>query len=189
MRMLLLSLVFLAPAGLAADPVYRYTDEKGVIHYTDKPPSKDAKPVQLPPLQTFPATPVAPGPSTASVTPLPGPVLIEPMPIGTRFSLSISSPTPDQIFREIGGGMNVSVAVMPGLVRGYGLVYYVDGKARNADPTDATTFSLPDLDRGSHTVAVAMIGPDGKEVARSEPVTVHFKLPVAPPPAPPPAAP
>src|SRR5690242_19267107 len=44
-----------APAKKPAptNQVYKWVDEKGVIHYTDKPPTQNATPAKLPPLQTF----------------------------------------------------------------------------------------------------------------------------------------
>src|SRR5690349_18207126 len=48
-----------APAPVAKKPatrsgeVYKWIDDKGVVHYTDKPPSQNATPAALPPLQTY----------------------------------------------------------------------------------------------------------------------------------------
>lgn len=45
----LIYFVFYAPS-LNATPIYRYTDKNGVVHYTSKKPSPNAKPAKLPPI-------------------------------------------------------------------------------------------------------------------------------------------
>lgn len=43
------TILILAAANVAvASPVYKWTDKEGKVHYTSTPPSKDAKPAQLP---------------------------------------------------------------------------------------------------------------------------------------------
>ena len=130
----ILLLILLAGAAQATE-VYRYTDENGVTHYTDKAPSKDAAPAKLPALQTMPSLSGKVNTSTSSAS---APKVFVP-----DFSLSISSPTPEQTFRNPGEAVEVSVSVMPGLAAGYGLIYSVDGSAQNPDPTLSTSLSLP----------------------------------------------
>ena len=165
----ILLLILLAGAAQATE-VYRYTDENGVTHYTDKAPSKDAAPAKLPALQTMPSLSGKVNTSTSSAS---APKVFVP-----DFSLSISSPTPEQTFRNPGEAVEVSVSVMPGLAAGYGLIYSVDGSAQNPDPTLSTSLSLPGLERGSHSIGVALVDAQGNEVASSS-VTVHMKPPVA----------
>ena len=49
---LMLALIFALPA---AAEVYRWVDENGVVHYTDKPPAPGAEPAKLPKLQKMPS--------------------------------------------------------------------------------------------------------------------------------------
>ncbi|HSW13542.1 MAG TPA: DUF4124 domain-containing protein [Solimonas sp.] len=170
---LLLSLSLLSLA--AAAEVYKYTDEKGVVHYTDQPPSKGARPASLPPLQTVPSDviagsrsePDAPSRSRAAAA-------------AEAYSLSIVSPTPEQTFREPGGNVEVSVSVQPELQSGYGLMFYVDGAPATPEPVAGTGVSLSGLERGAHAIAVALVDADGKEVTRSS-VTVYMKPPTVKP--------
>lgn len=164
--LLLLGLSSVALAAEEDDDVYRYVDEKGVIHFTDKPPTKGAKPLNLPKVQTFKANS---GNSTAS-TPTPPPAI-------PQFSLAITSPTPDQTIRDTSTDLNVSVSVLPGLVGGYGLIYSLNGQAQNDTPIDQTSFTLSGVERGSHSVTVALVNDKGDEVASSA-VTIHRHPPI-----------
>lgn len=165
LRTLLVAL-WLLPLAASAE-IYKYVDEKGVTHYSDKPPAKGAKPATLPPLQTIPSSD-SPQASAAE------PAQKKKPPVD--YVLAIASPAPEQTFRDTSGEVSVSVSVQPALAEGYGLMYYVDGKAATAEPVASTGFSLAGLERGSHAIAVALVDPEGEEVARAG-VTVHLKPP------------
>lgn len=166
-RLPLLILLTTLPTLVMAAQVYRYTDDKGVVHYTDKPPSKDATPTSLPPIQTFK--------STATPKEIQA---IEKKAVAKNFSLSIESPTPDQNYREPDPNVVVSVRVMPGLVGGHGLLYFVDGKLQNEAPSSSTQYTVGGLERGSHTIEVSLVNAAREEQARTA-VTVHVKQPSA----------
>ena len=46
----LATLLFLSLAPALADNVFRWADEKGVVHYTSKPLEQNSKPAALPPI-------------------------------------------------------------------------------------------------------------------------------------------
>ena len=172
MRKLALLIVLALPLPLAAQ-VYKYTDEKGQVHYTDKPPTKGAKPANLPPLHTYKPL-EASGASEAG-----GPATAEPAKPAAAaggFEVRIVSPVADQTNRDASGTLQVSVAVSPALPDGYMLAYYVDG-AMNGDPTPSTSATLSEVERGQHSISAAVLDPDGVEVARSAPVTVFLRQP------------
>lgn len=163
MRYFLL-LMLLTGAVQAAEPdktgkVYRWVDDKGVIHYTDKPPSQGAKPAKLPPLQTFKphrpaATPAAPAAKPkAAVAP----------------SVRILSPAADQTVRS--SELAVSASSTPEKAGRY--AFYLDG-AMVAEATEPSHL-LRGLERGSHRIEVAVKAADGRELARSPAVTVHVQ--------------
>jgi hypothetical protein len=167
--MRILMVVFLlAFAGIAsAVDVYKYVDDKGVIHYTDKPPSKDAKPTDLPPLQTYsPTAPAAAAPATLPKT---------------DFTVSIASPTPDQFFREPAAEVPIAANVSPAMVGGFGLRYFVDTTAVTPDPIPEMRWTVGGLEPGEHLLSVALYDANGREIARSAPVTIHMAPPHAHP--------
>ena len=62
-------------------------------------------------------------------------------------------------------------------------MYSVDGQAQNSDPVSQTSYTIGGLERGSHTITVALIGPKGEQAAAGS-VTVHMKPPIAQSPPP-----
>lgn len=168
---LFLGAMLAAPAG--ATDVYRHVDENGVVHYSDKPPTKGAKPVVLPPIQVVGPVGGRPTPGSPS-----GPSVEQVDLTGSApLSVSIMSPTPDQTFRSADRQLPVSVRMNQPLPEGHGLLYLLDGSAQNAAPTRALNFTLSGVERGEHMIAVATVDARGKEVARTAPVIVHMKAP------------
>jgi hypothetical protein len=149
------------------DKVYRYTDSKGIIHYTDKPPAKDAKPVELPPLQTFPST------GTVNLSAPTAPVKV-----AQQFTLAITSPTADNTFRDADEAIAIVVSVTPSMPLGYGMTFTSDGAPLHEGVLQQTSFSVAGLERGSHTITATLSDPQGQAVASSS-VTVHIKQPQA----------
>lgn len=171
-----LFLLLCAATVSAEDKVYRYVDEKGVVHYTDKPPAKDSKPVNLPKLQTFSGAGIG-NAGGASASKKKAEDKIPAMP---TFSLAINSPTPDETLRDAARSVGVSVTILPALVSGFGLVYLLDGQAQNEQPLSQTSFTIQNIERGTHEISVNLVDAEGKLVASSS-VTVHSKPPVARP--------
>lgn len=169
MRLLsiLLLLMFVLPVQAQ---VYRWVDANGVVHYTDTPPSKTAKPVELPPLQTYKpsATPdtlssqAAGDGKTSPATPIP------PAP-------RIISPQSQATIRD--AQHHVTVEINAALKPDQGLIYYLDGQAQNTTPTQLNNYQLSGVERGTHTLSVAITDSDGKQLATSTPVTIYMKPP------------
>lgn len=162
-----LVLAALSFSALAADEVYRWVDKQGVVHYGAQPPNKDAKPVTLPPLQTYKAGSKAPLPAA----PPPKPAVAE------IKEVRVTAPVQDEIFRDPAGVVNVSVAVVPGLPEGAGVVFYLDGAPKNARPSPLLSMSFTGVERGEHSVSAAVVDLTGKELARAPPVTFHARPP------------
>ena len=170
MRTLLcLALLLSTPLMAAKDEVYRWVDKNGVVHYGSEPPSKDAKPANLPQLQTYKAGSRAPLPSAAEPA--------KPAPTATVKETRILAPVPDEIFRDPAGNISVAVAVLPALPAGAGVVFYLDGAAKNAKPSPSTNMTFTGVERGEHTVAAAVVDASGKEISRSQPVTFYTRPP------------
>lgn len=154
--------------GLSAHAeVYRWVDEQGVVHYGDRPPKEGVAPVQLPPLQTY-----SPGEVRRATAPAVTPEPAAP----TRPSIRVTSPAQDETIRN--GGTTVSMTVEATLADGQGLVYYLDGAAQNPVPTASTAWLFENVERGEHQLGAAVVGADGRELARAAPVTVHMKPPI-----------
>jgi hypothetical protein len=170
MRTLALLLLILPSLVLAKDQVYKWVDDKGVVHYTDKPPTENATPVKLPPLQTYKGGTAPPNLQKFE----------KPTAKGNTSSAQVQVVTPsyDETFR--GGERVVPVAVMvtPQLGEGQKLIYLLDGTPQSAPTTD-TSFALTGVERGSHTVSVSLVDENGEELGSSTTVTFHVKPPIA----------
>lgn len=161
-----LVLLLVAVSVPAAAEVYRWTDAQGVIHYTDQPPAKDAKPVELPKLQTYRSAP-APAPSAVAV---PQPEAASAAPA----VLQIVSPQPEETIRDAEG--RIPVAVSATLEPGEGLIFLLDGQPQGSEPTRALGTVFSGVERGQHEIAVRLLGADGRERGRAASVTV-FVMP------------
>lgn len=147
--------------------VYKWVDEEGVVHYTDKPPSEGAQPTKLPALQTYKGGTNpnlnrfdrrGTGASGAAPT----------------VNLDIVTPSHDETFRD--RTVPVAVMVTPQLKPGQRLVYLLDG-VPVSEPTTQTSYAMTEVDRGTHTIGVTVIDDAGNEHGSAPPVTVHVKPP------------
>lgn len=163
-RRSLLVLALLVAGPAPADEVYRQEQPDGSIRYTDKPPHKGAKPTQLPLLSVTSTGngKLSAGSSGAKVF-----YTEEALRAAARFAVSIESPTPGQELRIGADRAVAAVNVMPGLVTGFGLMYYLDGAPMTADPVDSLSVLMPMMAPGPHRVSVAVLDARGREVARS----------------------
>ena len=163
LRGLFVSILMLVAATAAADEVYRSVDADGNVRFTDRPPDRHAKPLRL-------GTPsgVTPGDDK----PRKRFYSAEALRAAARFAVTVESPTPGQMLRP-GFDRGVAAAsVMPGLVTGFGLMYFLDGKALTSKPIEELSLLLPELSPGDYRLSVAVIDAPGREVARS--TETHF---------------
>lgn len=170
MRALIVMLsVLLASTAIANDKVYKWVDDKGVIHYTDKPPTENAKPVRLPPLQTYKSGTVPPLNKFEKST-VKG--------AGNAAQILVVTPSHDETFRGGERVVPVAVQVTPQLAEGQKLIYLLDGTPASPPTTD-TAFALTEVDRGSHIVSVSLVDESGEVIASSPGVQFHMKPPIA----------
>ena len=169
-----LPLLLLTLSLPAAAEVYRWTDANGVVHYGDKAPDAKTKPAQLPQLQVIPGTPTAAAPARPAAASEPG---AEPAPAADKPRLSISAPQPEQVIRDTSRTLSVRVDLQSPLPEGAGLVYYLDGVAQNAKPTQERGHLIGNVDRGSHLIDVGVVDRGGKLLVRTPPVIVHVMPP------------
>ena len=138
---------------VAADPLYKWVDEKGNVHYSDKP-QPGAQKLYLPKASTFQppqvSAPVpAPLPDTANVQRTAGPQ--------PYTQIAVNSPQ-DQATIWNTDTVTVSVTLVPALQAGDTVTFSVDGKSQTVASTSAT---FTGLDRGEHDVTVAVNGQAG----------------------------
>jgi hypothetical protein len=182
-------LTFLAldSAICLAEGVYRWTDNDGVVHYSDNPPAPNAKPTDLPPIQTFAPSAITNG------RPLPGtsgPQAMGDVPVVSRdvvttgYKPMVTSPGAEETIRESEGNITISVAPSP--PAGVLLIYNLDGKPLNlSSPTPAASYVAHEVERGEHKVSVTAVAKDGRTVGQSPSITFYMMPPKVPTPPPP----
>jgi len=182
----LIALMFLPLPGDASSQIYRTTDAKGNVIFTDVPPADsrtaEESVIELPPVNTFPPEGGAEGRSDGRV-----PWIVEDGELPEAgfvpyTALEILAPAHDSSFRDNSGNVSITVGIEPGLSAEHSLRLLMDGKpvALNA----STSFQLENVDRGTHTLMVEVVTPEGQSLQQSAPVSFHllrYHLPVAKP--------
>lgn len=166
MRWLCLALVLVVSAGAAAEDVWRWVDQDGVIHFSDRP-HPGAERVQIGPVQTFPA-PAAP-PARESMPDQSG------EPVAHYSRVEIASPAAGETLWNIAGELSVRVALEPQLAGGHELRIYLDGNPVEGPPQDSGQFTLGEVYRGEHTLRAAIFDAEGRELASSETITFYVQ--------------
>ena len=135
---------------VVADPLYKWVDDKGNVHYSDKP-QPGAKKIVLPPATTFKAPAVV----------QPNPVPQQDLGNGPRdagpaayTAIAISSPA-DQDTLWNTATVTVSVATTPAWQSGDDVTISVDGSSQTVKGTSAT---FTGLDKGQHTASASVNG-------------------------------
>lgn len=163
MRILPLYLAMLALP--AAAEIYSYVDEQGNRVFTDQPQG-DVPAIRLSPTNGMSALP--------TIQPTPKKPASRPKKPGYRW-LRILDPEPDATVRDT-GALTVTAASEPGLHPGHHYRLRLDGAA--AGPSGPQpVFSLDNLDRGTHLLAVEILDAKGRTLERSPEQAVHVKRP------------
>ena len=159
-RSILFVLCLLAATIAPAEEAYRWVDEDGVVHYSDRP-REGAEVIELP-TPNVAAIRRAPKPSVARTQDE------EPdeEPQAGYTSIEIVSPDAEETLWNIEGVLNVSVALQPGLQPGHQVRAYFDGKMQ---PVSGTSFQLQEVWRGVHNIQVEVVDATGNVMIRSLP--------------------
>lgn len=156
--------IFILIGLLAAAPVladaYKWVDDDGVAHYSDRP-QPGAERIYLPTDGRSPA--MRPTRRAASQ---PGQQPFESQPFRYE-SITVSSPGAEETLWNIGGVLNVSVALTPALQGGHQIRVYLDGEA--SQMVSGQSFRLEEVYRGVHNIQVEVIDQTGKLMIRSQP--------------------
>jgi len=159
-------------SSTALAQMYKWVDEQGNISYSDQPPYNGAKQLDTPPLPTMQAT---------SVPKKNKPAAEEETEEATVYtSLAITSPKDDMTIRDNSGNFSVSASIEPALntAQGHSLSLSMDGKVIKAN-SSSSSFSLSNIDRGTHKFMVMVIDKGGKPLLKSKSITVHLFRQVA----------
>lgn len=150
---------------LAISEIYQSTDNDGNAVFSDIK-SDRSEPVTLQPTNTttLPKLDTTDHMETESSQEAP-----------VRYSsVSIQSPSDDEIIRNTVGNVNVSVLVEPALQANHGIQILVDGTAVTR-PLSNTQFQFGGIERGSHQLSAQIVDLSDDSVVETSP-TVQFHV-------------
>ncbi|MFA0441621.1 hypothetical protein BCU70_18210 [Vibrio sp. 10N.286.49.C2] len=151
--------------------VYVWTDNKGVLHFSDTPDHPSAKLIKI-------ATPT---PVTHEITDINDPVNLSVERIQKKTNktqaksttkVRITAPAHDATIRSNPGFIEVTGDINRNLDIGDKLQLLLDGKPYGA-PKSNPYWSLKYIDRGTHTLTIQILQ-SGKVIASSDTITVHL---------------
>lgn len=167
MRVLLISLCFIS---ISWANVYKWTDENGIVHFSDTP-HPGSQSIKLPAAQPFNNNSqnqiITSRPIENSVT---NSAEID------YDNLIISQPKDAETIRNNEGYVPVIVEIMPDLKTEDKLQLLYDG-APIGEPQNALVFTLKNVYRGTHTIAVQVQSADGTVINTSDQVTFYMQRP------------
>ncbi|HXQ30732.1 MAG TPA: DUF4124 domain-containing protein [Steroidobacteraceae bacterium] len=159
---LAVSLGGIGAAARAETTLYKWVDQDGITHYSDRP-APGAEPVQIPNAQTYKGTrPVQAKKASNAKTVFKGYTRVE-----------ITYPADGETIANTGGTVAAVAAVEPAVAAGHQLWFSLDG-ARQTEPAQGLTTTLH-VERGSHTLEVTISDESGRDIVSSAPVTFIYR--------------
>ena len=159
-RTILVLLGLLAMPYAAADEAYVWTDDDGVVHYSDRP-VPGAQRIQLADPNSGQALTTQRETSPGDET---GDAADSDAATGYN-SIEVASPAAEETLWNIEGVLNVSLAVSPPLRPGHQVRVYLDG---NPQIVTGTSFQLQEVWRGVHNLQAEVLDETGRMLIRSQ---------------------
>ena len=147
--------------GLAVAQAYRWVDENGIVHYSDRP-REGAEEIILP-RDTRPSRPRVPAPRTAPANDETADGAPE-EPASGYERLEIASPSAEETLWNIEGTLNVTLNLQPALREGHRVRVYFDGEPQLVS---GTTFQIDEVYRGVHNIQAEILDATGTMLIRS----------------------
>jgi len=157
-RTILVLLGLLVMPFASADEAYVWTDEDGVVHYSDRP-QPGARRVELQAPNTSRSSSRRSAQQSAE-----GDEAEEPAAPFRYESLEVSNPGPEETLWNIEGSLSVTLALTPALRPGHQVRVYFDGNPRMVN---GTTFQIDEVWRGVHNLQAEVLDETGNMMIRS----------------------
>ncbi len=162
-------------AASAGDRVWRWVDDDGVVHYSDRPrpgadeielrtrpPARDADeaPREMPDVarQVRPAERDDDGNDAQGYE-----------------RLEVAQPGEEEVLWNIGGNLNVQLSLSPSLRSGHRVRVYYDGERLEELPGTSLSFQLTEVWRGEHTLSAEVVDREGNVLIESPTRTFYVQ--------------
>ncbi len=153
----------LALSAAVADDAWKWTDEDGVVHYSDVP-RQGAEAVNLSEYNKKTGARISNSTTLTRRSEEPEDFTYE--------TFEIIAPTAEETLWNIEGQLNVRIAVSPNLLPGHGIRLYFDGTAQDIL---GTSFQLTEVHRGVHSLRAEALDATGRVVTVSEPIRFYVQ--------------
>ena len=154
-RSIFILLGALAATAVLADDAWKWTDEDGIVHYSDVP-VEGAEAVNLSEFTKKTGARISNGRTSRASN--------QPEEEFLYDSITITAPGSEETLWNIEGLLNVTVAVSPELQQGHRIRAYFDGDARDVG---GASFQLLDVYRGTHSLQAEIVDQTGRVIMRS----------------------
>ena len=162
---LIVVLLALTIATSTSAAVYKWVQPDGTVIYSDRAPSENTAPSELPELQEIklppPPRPSPDNPPTDTESAQPARQAY------TKFE--ITEPANNSTFRDNAGQVTVKLDLAPSLQEGDMVTILLDGKEIGQGKSNA--LSLTNVDRGTHTLRAEVKNAQGATVISASPIT------------------
>lgn len=173
MRTLAFTLMLLACAvALAGATVYKWTDEDGVVHYSDQPHA-NAEKVHVNSAQTFKEAGMSYGGNYSAPASAAAPAAAADR---AYQGCAVVQPMDNQTFANL-DALNIVVQTDPVLKPGDQIYVSLDGQPLNNGAPTGGQFTLTPVDRGSHSLQAQVRGRDGTVLCQTPSVSFHVHQP------------
>jgi len=147
-------------AATVLGQAYRWVDDEGVVHYSDKPHEGAERFILPSDNRAPPRQQPAPAPTRASNQQPEPPAAFE------YASITVASPAAEETLWNIEGVLSVSLDLQPALQTGHQVRVYFDG---NQQLVSGTSFQIQEVYRGVHNLQAEVIDATGQVMIRSAP--------------------
>lgn len=158
----ILALLGLLAAGAALADAYTWTDEEGIVHYSDRPQPGATRIVLAEPNS---GRSPAPQSSTTSSDANDDQTAAETTPFRYE-DFEVTSPGAEETLWNIEGALNVSLTLTPGLQPGHQVRVYFDGTPQIVS---GLSFQLDEVWRGVHNLQAEVLDETGRMMIRTRP--------------------
>ena len=163
MRSLLLTAVGLLAAAAYATEVYRWVDDQGQVHFSDRP-MEGAERVEVRPQGELGTPEFEPRRNRS--------VAVEESEEPFRYrSLEILSPTQEEVLWNIEGQLDVSMRLEPRLQQGHSVELLLDGQPVEGLQPGSMQARLSEVYRGVHVLTANVRDRNGQLLIESQPRT------------------
>ena len=167
MRYLPCLILFVATPLLAAN-VWKWRDANGEMHFSDQPvPGAEQVSIQSSSTYTAPVTAASSSASSSSKSAA----------AVSYTNVEIWKPSAEMTVANTAGIVNVSVRVEPELAKDHHLALYLDGRLVPGYPPQGLEYELSEVERGAHTLTLAVLDTKGRQITLSAPVQFYVQQP------------